>query len=590
MRPNQANPAPESGSQALRVVFSRLRDGSFREVLKDWKWIWSFSRKRWGLILLYTLCGMLSSGLGLAAGVAGKHLIDSIVALDRSRLLWIGGLMLGCAALSLGCRSLTSRVAARLNVDMQNDVRAHTFSALLRSEWLSLSEYATGDLLNRLSGDVSTVSGCAVTFLPTAAIQLFTLLTTLGVILYYDPVMALIALVSTPFLLLFSRRPIRRQREYNRRMREVSSGLYTFQTETFRSIDTLKAFGVEEQVEEQLEKHQAEYRRVTLSHNLFHIKTEACLSAAATVVQYLALGYCLWRLWRGDILLGTMILFLQQRSTLSSALSGLVALIPTALSGSVAAERLQELTGLPKEVRSKQVLRFPQGVHIRFADIQVTYDHHRRILSGVNMEIGPGEAVALVGPSGEGKTTLLRLLLGMIPPEKGTLTLTDATGACVSLGADTRRCFAYVPQGNTVLAGTVAENLRLSRPDATDEELQRALTDACAWEFVSRLPAGIHSPVGEGGGGLSEGQAQRIAIARALLREAPVMLLDEVTSALDRDTEKQVLQNLMGRGVTCVIITHRNTVLPLCHRVYRVSEGAVEPLDAEEIQKLTSVG
>lgn len=195
------------------------------------------------------------------------------------------------------------------------------------------------------------------------------------------------------------------------------------------------------------------------------------------------------------------------------------------------------------------------------------------------MSVPAGQIVALVGPSGEGKTTLLRLLLGLIRPDQGQAELVDARGQGFSIGADTRSCFTYVPQGNTVIAGTVAENLRLAREDATNQELIDALTDACAWEFVSELPMGLDTPIGENGKGLSEGQAQRIAIARALTRNAPVMLLDEVTSALDQATERQVLENLCRRGVTTLVTTHRPSVLDLCSRIYQVQNGTVCQLD-----------
>ena len=208
------------------------------------------------------------------------------------------------------------------------------------------------------------------------------------------------------------------------------------------------------------------------------------------------------------------------------------------------------------------------------------------MLKNVDLTAEAGSIVALVGPSGEGKSTLIRLILGLITPDSGTAEITDASGRRFPLGAGTRHLFAYVPQGNTVLAGTIAENLRLVNHEATEEQLIQALKDACAWEFVSSLPLGIHSPIGEGGKGFSEGQAQRIAIARALVRKAPVLLLDEVTSALDFDTEQQVLHNLMNRGVTCLVATHRPSVLSLCSRVYQVRDGSVQQLNDSQIQAL----
>jgi ABC-type multidrug transport system fused ATPase/permease subunit len=200
----------------------------------------------------------------------------------------------------------------------------------------------------------------------------------------------------------------------------------------------------------------------------------------------------------------------------------------------------------------------------------------------------PGEIVALIGPSGEGKTTLIRLILGLVHPRAGSAVMINADGREVELNADTRHLFAYVPQGNTMLSGTLAENLRMAREDATDEQIVEALKTACAWEFVSRLPLGINSPIGERGRGLSEGQAQRIAIARAILRDAPILLLDEATSALDVATERQVLRSIIQNhpNKTCIVTTHRPSVLNMCQRVYRVMDTRVTELSEEESSRI----
>jgi ABC-type bacteriocin/lantibiotic exporter with double-glycine peptidase domain len=221
--------------------------------------------------------------------------------------------------------------------------------------------------------------------------------------------------------------------------------------------------------------------------------------------------------------------------------------------------------------------------------VQAAYSPDRKVLVDVDLYAPAGKVIALVGPSGEGKTTLLRLLLGLIRPEQGQVVLVDTEGKRYPLDAGTRRCFAYVPQGNTIIAGTVAQNLSLAREGATRQDMEAALKDACAWEFVSQLPMGMDTPIGEGGKGLSEGQAQRLAIARALMRSAPVMLLDEVTSALDQETERQVLNNLMRRGVTTVVITHRMSVLSLCSGAYRVQDGCVCPLEKDELERLAAL-
>ena len=573
-----------SGSEAVRILRRKAKDGSLKGVIADWKWIFSFTRGRWFSVTLYTLFGILASAIGLVSGVLGKYLIDCIVSLDRSRLVPLAVATVSVAVVSMVFRGFSARFSARLGVDMLGDVRSFVFRNLLSSQWMSLRGYSTGDLLARFSGDVLTVANSAVSWLPTVIIQLFTVLATLAVVLYYDPVMALLAFASTPVLFLASRRLLRRQRDFNKRLRQVGSDMSAFESETFRNIDTLKSFGVEENIYQRLDSWQDSYRDVTMEYTAFSVKTSLLLSSMGMMVQYLAMGYCMWRLWRGEILFGTMVLFLQQRTQLSSAFSSLIAQIPAALSGSVAAERVRELTELPKEDRQLHRADPEGSCALQMENLRLAYsDDGRVVLDDVNLLADAGTVVALVGPSGEGKSTLMRLMLGLMEPENGEAYLLDRSGKRFCLGADTRHLFAYVPQGNTVLAGTVAENLLLVNPKATEAEMIAALEDACAWEFVREMPRGIHSVIGEGGKGLSEGQAQRIAIARALVRRAPVLLLDEVTSALDFETEQKVLSNLTRRGVTCIAATHRPSVLSMCSRVYRVRDGGVEQLSKSEI-------
>jgi len=573
----------ESSSVALNMIKEKMKSGTLRGMLKDWKWIFSFTKCHILSVVLYTVFGMATNALSLLAGVVSKYLIDAIHSLDSSRVLNFVVLMVICAAASLVLRSIASRFGTMLHVDMQNDIKAKAFDSLIDSEWMEIVRFPTGDLLNRFTSDVSTVANNAVTWLPNALIHIFTVTVTLGVILYYDPIMALICFATTPILFFASRSLIRKQRDYARRMRQVSSEMSAFESETFRNIDTLKSFGGETSVSEELRKWQQKYRDVSLEHNSFMIRTNVWLTAMSTAVQYAALGYCLWRLWKGDILLGTMVFFLQQRGNLASSFSALVALVPTALSGSVAAERLREITELRKEPETTfaDVAYGPCSIKISGVSVKYKSDDSR-IITDASLEAGPGEVVALVGPSGEGKTTILRMILGLIRPEEGSLDLMDSNGETFPLGNSTRHYISYVPQGNTIIAGSVADNLRIVRKDATDGEIEAVLRDACAWNFVSRMPDGINSPIGEGGKGISEGQAQRLSIARALLRRAPILLLDEATSALDSKTEQRVLGNLMKRGVTCIVTTHKPSVLSMCTSIYSIENGKVTKLEKTE--------
>ena len=575
-----------SGSQALKILRRKAHDGSLKEIIQDWKWILTFTRGHRAAITVHTLLGICVTCLGLVTGIVGKYLIDCIITMNQERLVPLALLMVLSSMLGLVLQSFSSRFSARLGVTMRNHVQSTVFRELLSSRWLQIRQFSTGDLMNRFSGDVTTVASCAVSWLSNVIIQSFTVLATLCVVLYYDPVMALIALASTPVLIFTSRRLLRRQRSFNLQMRHVGSGMSSFESETFRNIDTLKSFGVEQSMEQKLGTWQNAYRDVVIAHNNFSVRTNIILTVMGTAVQYLALGYCLWQLWSGKILMGTMVLFLQQRSNLTSAFSSLISLIPTALSGSVAAERLRELTGLEKEPRLDHTVAAEGSCSVTLSSVCAAYEDGRQVLRSADFHVPAGQIAALVGPSGEGKSTMIRLVLGLIHPTSGEAYLEDGRGRRFPLGADTRPLFAYVPQGNTILAGTIEENLRLVNPRVTREEMIQALKDACAWDFISQMPQGIRSTIGEGGKGLSEGQAQRVAIARALVRQAPVMLLDEVTSALDYDTERQVLKNLTSRGVTCIVATHRPSVLALCARVYRVREGSVQPLTDEQVQAL----
>ena len=327
---------------------------------------------------------------------------------------------------------------------------------------------------------------------------------------------------------------------------------------------------------------------------MFNIKTNIALSLLGMVVQYASFGWGVYRLWSGHITYGEMTLFLSQGGKLSSAFNSLVGYIPHVLNSSVSAGRVLELVKLPREIHHEQESnqlreKMDQGFTVVLKDVFFRYVEDKTVLKESNFVAKPNEIVAIVGPSGEGKTTMLRLFLGLILPEKGSASLRDSEGKEVPMNADTRQFFSYVPQGNTIFSGTIADNLRLIKQDATDEEIIEALKIACAWDFVEKLPLGINSPVGEKGRGLSEGQAQRIAIARAVLRDAPIMLLDEATSALDVETERKVLRSIIQKkpNKTCIVATHRPSVLTMCQRVYRVMDTKLTTLDNDEAARMS---
>lgn len=581
-----------SAFRSLDTLFGRIKDGTFGEIIDDWKWIFTYSARYKGAIAFYTLLGIVSTSLGLVSSVASKYLIDIITGYKTEQLAVMLAVMIGSAVFNLTFRNVINRISTRLSIYINNDIQADIFDKIIDSDWLAMSKYSNGDIMNRFNSDVSTVSSNAISWLPTIIIAAYNFLATFLVLWHYNPVMALISFASAPFMLLMSKFLIRKQRDYQKKVREMSSRMMTFEVETFYNFDTIKSFGIADQYSGKMREWQEKYKDVSLRYNMFAIQSNVFLSVMGLIVQMLAFLYCLWLLWTGAITYGTMTLFLQQRSSLSSAFNNVVMIVPNFLNSSVSAHRIRELVELPREVHipdSSELEEYAEeGFTVRMTDVNFAYLEDNKVITDSEFIAQPGEIVALVGPSGEGKTTMIRLILGLVRPQDGSVEIITCDGLSVEANANTRPLFAYVPQGNTMLSGTIADNMRMVRPDASDEEIIEALKIACAWDFVEKMPDGIDSVVRERGRGLSEGQGQRIAIARAILRDAPILLLDEATSALDVTTERQILRNIVQKkpNKTCIVTTHRPSVLNLCQRVYRVMETQVTELDEEESSRM----
>lgn len=580
-------------SESLQQLLNKIDDGTFSTFIDDWKWIFSYSKRYKKVIAFYLILGIFSSTLGLVSSVVSKHLIDIIVGKKLDQLWILVFMMVFSTVFSLVFSSVIGRLSLKISIDVGNDIQADIFSQIIDAKWLELNKYPNGDLLNRFNSDVSTVAGNAVSWGPSLILSVYNFIATFCVILYYDATMAFIALGSAPFLLLMSRYIMRKNKEYRERVLQMNSKLMSFEVETFYNIDTIKSFGIMDKYGRELKKWQGKYKDHSLEYNLFQIKTGILTKLISTGVTFVAFGYCLFRMWSGAISYGTMTLFLQQRSALTSQFNSLVSIIPGMLNSSISAHRIREIVQLPKEYHNPEAAEQldavkDDGLTVWMKDVDFSYMEGQNVITNSDFVAQPGEIVALVGPSGEGKTTMLRLILGLISPQDGSVVLSGKDGREMDMSADVRQFFSYVPQGNTILSGTIAENLRMVKEDATDDEIIDALKTACAWDFVGRHPQGIEMNVGERGMGLSEGQAQRIAIARAVLRDAPILLMDEATSALDVTTERQVLRNIIKQhpNKTCIVTTHRPSVLNMCQRVYRVMETNVRELSEEESSRM----
>ncbi len=575
-------------------VRKRLREGLLFEVLNEMKWIGRYSIRYKGAVMLYILLGIFSTAMGLGTGVVSKYIIDAVTGYDSSALFPAAAGYVAMMLLQVGVSAWSGRVTAKNRIMVNQEIRAEVFGKVLGADWEKLSEYHSGDLLNRLNSDVNTVATSVLGWIPTFITGVVQFFSTLALILYYDPMMALLALASAPVTLAMSRVLMRKMRFHNKKMLEVNSDMMAFNEEAFQNLQYIKAFGLMDKYSGLFRGKQDYYRDVQLDYNKFSIMTSSLMSIVGMGVTGACFGWGVYRLWTGAITYGTMTLFLQQAGNLSAAFSSLVNMVPTAVGAATSAGRIMAVTDLPEEEQAdaaeaeafKEYARTAGGVTIRAENLDFWYQDGNTVLSGVSFHVKPRETVALVGPSGEGKTTMLRILLGLVGARGGEVRA-EAGERKLVISPAARTLFAYVPQGNTMMSGTIRENLQLLHSDASDEEIWAALREVCADEFVSRLPEGLDTYLKERGGGLSEGQLQRLSIARAMLCDAPVLLLDEATSALDVATEHRLLKNIMesAKNKTCIVTTHRPSVLTMCTRVYRIEGHGMVQLDEEGIRR-----
>lgn len=581
--------------ESLKIIIQKIKDGSIKEMWDEFKWMMSYAKNYKKEIIFYIFLGMFSTVMTLASSVASKELIDVVTGHNVSKAPLMAIIMISMALFSLFFSSIMSRITIKINIRIQNDIQADIFDKIIEVNWLDLSKYPSGDILNRFGSDVGTVANSAIGWVPDIIVCIFNFIATLAVVLYYDSTMMILTLLNAPVMLISSKILMSRMRDYTKKVKEMNSEVMDFQTETFCNVDSIKSFDLTALFSNKLRYFQNRYKDVNLEYNWFSIKTNIILSLIGMVIENSFFVWAVYRLWTGHITYGEMTLFMTQSQRMSSAFNSLVSIIPSTVNSTISAARLIELVSLPKEKRAIDDCEnlkdaVADGFSVKLKDIDFSYIEDKQIIKSSSFEANRNEIVALVGPSGEGKTTLIRIFLGLLVPNSGDAVLCDKNGVEVALNASTRKYFSYVPQGNTIFSGTIADNLRMVKEDATDDEIIEALEIACAYDFIKDLPEGINTKVGARGLGFSEGQSQRISIARAVLRDAPILLLDEATSALDVITEKKVLSNIIKQkpNKTCIVTTHRPSVLNMCQRVYRVQKTRVTQLNEEEFEEFTS--
>lgn len=584
--------------ERFQFYLSRIKAGRLQEMWRQTKWIYQYARRYWLAMIFYTLLGLVGTVISLLTSFVSRDLVNIVTGNRAGEVVKTFAVMIGLNIGTTIMNQISGYASGWVSMKVDAEIKADIFSKILVTDWESLTNYHTGDLLTRWGSDASNISSGVLNFIPNAIIYVFRFVSAFVVVIVNDASFAVFAFLGMPVSLLLSRTLMNRMVNNNKRSAAMGAKMSGFNQEAFSNIQTIKAFDLINLYIRRVKQLQQEYIAMKLEFQRMSVWTSLLLTTVGMLVSYASYGWGIYRVWSGAIDYGTMTMFLGLSGTLTGTLHNLTSLVPSAIGLTTSAGRLMDIVEMPREDDSQReevaeyVWKYREkGIGLTLQEAEYAYQNGTKVFEKASLEAHPHEIIALVGPSGEGKTTMMRLLLSLIPVQGGRSRFWTGSPSEVSsfeLSPATRQLFSYVPQGNTMFSGTIAQNMRNVKEDATDEEIVQALKTACAYDFVEKLPDGINSEIKERGGGFSEGQAQRLSIARALLRDTPILLLDEATSALDVATERRVLKNIMGADHprTCIVTTHRPTVLSLCDRVYAIRDKQCVVLTEDEVASM----
>ena len=535
------------------------------------RWLWRAWRGNRLQAALNAIVGLLSVGVSLTQVWAVKHAID-VASGDEQGNIYMAVAFMGVLILIDFALNISGIwIRNLLGIKAQNRMQQRVLDRILRSEWRGKESRHSGDVLNRLEFDVTNVVNFLTETLPSVLSVLAMFIGAFSYLASMEWRLAVLVAAMVPLFVLVSKIYIRQMRGLTRQVRDSDSKVQAFMQEITQNrmlVKTLESGGF---MINRLENTQSELRRNVVRRTSFSVFSNFILNFGFTLGYLVAFLWAAVRMSAGTLSFGGMTAFLQLVSKIQGPARSLTKLVPAFVSVFTAAERLMELEEDPLEEQGDPImLDAPCGV--RLDNVSYAYqDGDSNVIDNLSFDFRPGCCTAILGETGAGKTTLVRMLLALLQPQSGSLHIYNDVEERL-LTPRLRANFVYVPQGNTLLSGTIRENLCLGKHNATDEEMREALIKSCA-EFVFDLPDGLDTACAEKGGGLSEGQAQRICIARALLRNRSVMLFDEATSALDPDTERRLLKNILAsHDKTIIFITHRLAVVDYCDDVLRVEK------------------
>lgn len=541
------------------------------------RWVIKKIQRRVPAVLCLTLVNIISALFGVMFALGTKGVIDAAIAQDTSNFAHACVIQAIIILVLLICYVLIRHLRERIHANLDRDWKKSLLHIILQSDYRSVAAYHSGELINRLNNDVRILNDGIVDLLPSLCNMVTKLVVSFAVLTSLTPLFALLLLAAGALVVLFTAAFRQKLKKLHKQVSEADGKVSSILQETLEKLLIVQAMDISHEMERRVEMqldNRFEMHRKRKNISLFANTSVYVMFYGS---GFAALVWCAAGILNGTITFGTMTAITQLVGQLQSPIVGLSGLLPQYVAMLAAAERLQELGSLPGTVTYRQ--ESPEELYskvcrITAKNLSFTYDRDT-ILDDVSFSLEKGCFYAVTGPSGTGKSTLLKLILGVYTPDAGTLFL-ETDNETVLLDRSTRRLFAYVPQGNLLFSGTIKENLLVIKPDATDDEIAQAVHASVMDQFLTQLPQGLNTPLGEGGAGLSEGQAQRLAIARAVLGGAPILLLDECTSALDAETEALLLQRLGHlENKTCIAVTHRPAAELICDGKIHIDSGKI---------------
>lgn len=543
---------------------------------KALKWIYGESKKSLVALASLTITGVALAAVGVSFAIASKNVLDVATATVKGNIfhaaLSLGGLII----VQLALQALFTAIDARARGSLEIRLRNRLFSGMLEADYSGITRHHSGELVNRLFGDISSVAGGVMQIVPNGLSFVTRTLLSFFVLLRLDPVLAVLCVLMGLLVAIASKIYRGKMKSLHKKTQETKGKAMAFMQECLQNLLMVKSFRGEDAIAGHATSLQQEHYKYSIKRNNISIMSNILFYIMVTMVYYFALSWEAYRLSKGAVTFGTLTAVLQLIGQVQTPFRGISAMFPVYFSMIASAERIMEILGLPCEsdsepVNCKEI--YDNLDSIVFDNVSFAYGD-TTVFMDASLKITKGGCIAFSAASGIGKSTLLKLLLGIIAPDKGRIFVLLKNGAKYNLDKSTRGLFAYVPQGNMVLSGTISDNISFSNKHYDKKSLIRCAKAAQLWEFVNSLPQGLDTVIGEKGLGLSEGQIQRLAIARALYHGSPIILLDEATSALDEETEAAVLRSISSmEGKTCVIVSHRKTVFEVCRQVIGIHDG-----------------